>query len=292
MMRQRFPCSRVFVSLDKRTAAFPGKQTPPTGVCATRSRAADWPLLAGAFKKNKNLKSSKSTKTLIVRRFLFVSEECTVPMSLSKLSNYAAAFTCGDDWPEDLVAALIKWHRSQESAVLNREKHKSGKFHYHSVFSHKNKQTAGVTRQIELLYAAADARWVRGVTVKVKRAIALDGALGYAIKDGTQLVKVGFSDSVLKDAREKWVRRRVGAQIDDQFIISKNEAVTRVLSFIKTRSLTINCKQSFIDVICLMAKEHFQFQNVKMKFLYAQVMAQLGDVGAMRRLLEDELNDL
>lgn len=195
------------------------------------------------------------------------------------------------------IEALIQFHRAEGPFALLISELRPGDsvMHFHSVFQAKAMQAAKVRIKVELCLRRAGVEITRSVTVKVKQCTDLIGWFHYCTKDAS------YVRHYIKGWEMSWIKEQCLANIKkipnavllkDKHHITAKGATARILAYAKAQGTPITGKESFKDIVCLMAREGYEFQNVKIKWCYSQVMAMCGCDRAMRSMLDGELHFL
>jgi len=217
----------------------------------------------------------------------------------SARTAYFLTFTCAvGDFPSGFQDCLVKFHvRKCEQAFLVREGGESTEkhLHYHSVGTFKAKSACNITRQCQTLYSSMEIPWGHRAVV-VKKVTVLVGMFSYLLKEmgeGSPLLAMGWKMS--------WIKEQVVSNVSkipfkvlmkNKHCLSSKTATSIVVEYAKAKSLAICDKLSFAEVICEMAEDGYQFEAVKLKWVYCQVMSVLGSRGPMRSMVLNELNFL
>lgn len=210
--------------------------------------------------------------------------------------KYFITLTSRDDFTSEQHDAIVAWHRhNSEKTLLVAERHDSGRIHYHSVIHCRvPKQAAKVTQKLERLYKQIDLEVVKRVSIVVKRQTDDIGLFHYLTKDIPEgdrpLLCIGWAYSWIKEqclANIRKIPYKVLAK--DKHMMRSVSAVARVVQWAQAAGYPLTGKESFIHVVTSMQAEGYQFDNIKTKFLYAQVMAVSGNLDVCRSMWEDAL---
>lgn len=216
----------------------------------------------------------------------------------SSRTTYFITFTtsCGD-FPDDFNDSLVKFHVKRcDMALLVQEggpgedKHR----HYHSVGSFKASKTNNITNQCKTFYKHCGIE-VSKQSIVVKKVPVLVGMFGYLLKhcEGPPLLVMGWQLS--------WIKEQIIANVSkiphkvlmkNKHVLSSKTATALVVEYAKAKSLVLADKLSFVEVVSEMTCDGYQFEAVKPKWLYVQVMAVLGHRGPVRSLWLNELQFL
>ncbi len=217
----------------------------------------------------------------------------------SSHTAYFITFTCsGGEFPPEFEAALIAFHvKKCDSAIVVKEggPGEDKNIHYHSVGTFKSSKTANVTNQCKTLYSKLNIDFERR-TVQVKKVSVLVGVFSYLLKemgDGCPLLTMGWQLS--------WIKEQVIANVarilykvlmKNKHCLTAKTATAMIIEYAKAKSLVLDCKLSFAEVCCEMAEDGYQFEAVKVEWMYCQVMSMLGHRGAMRSMILNKLQFL
>ncbi len=208
---------------------------------------------------------------------------------------YAVTISPKDDYDEKDQKVIIEWHSRFEQVLLVSEvRPQDGVKHYHSLVVSQVRKAQALTRQLERLYSKSAMEFVKGVTFKVKSCKEPVGWFQYLmkdLKDDKPLGLKGFKMSWIKDlvlANLKKMPHRL--LLKDAYMVSPKTATRVILEFAKRKSLIVNDKFSFADVVGAMMAEGYQFDSVRFKWAYAQCMAQVGDVSRATAVVLAELH--
>ena len=203
---------------------------------------------------------------------------------------YFITFTTScSEWPEDVNDRLIGWHVAKcDQALLvaeggpDEDKH----LHFHSVATFKARAAKNVTEQVKTLYKKMGLP-VTGRSIQVKKVTDLVGIWHYHLKelgDRKPLLLKGWKMSFIKEsclANLKKIPHKV--LLKNKYMLNAKIATALMVEYAAAKSLVISGKESFTTVVCEMAKEGYQFESVKIKWLYTQVMSLMGDERPMRK---------
>ncbi len=206
---------------------------------------------------------------------------------------YMLTLTSSDGFSSVQEGQIVEWCRTHsDKCMLVREYHDSGKAHYHVLICSDTKLANGVTRQLECLYRTMNIEWTPRVSVCVKKVTDLVGAMHYLSKDiplsEKPLLCTGWSYSWIKSeclGNIKKIPHRMLSK--DQYMVKNSSSVQLVIRYAHAGGFPLCGKQSFITVCTEMQGEGYQFENIKPKWLYAQVMAMVGHKDLARRVWED-----
>lgn len=202
------------------------------------------------------------------------------------------------DFPSDFELALAHWHKKKcESCLLIREggPGEDEHLHYHSVGTWKTKHAGNVTRGCATFYSKFNLAFTDR-SVVVKKVTDLIGSWHYLRKslDGrVPLLVMGWSMSWIKEQCVANVHKIPNKVLmKDKHCLSTRTATARCMEYAKAQGMVLSGKDSFATLICEMAAEGYQFEAVKLKWLYCQCMSLTGDTRPMRSMVLNELNFL
>ena len=208
--------------------------------------------------------------------------------------KYFLTLTCPIDFTDDQERHIVHWHRANsEKTLLVRELHRDGRPHYHSVIHVlAPKQTASVTRKLEVLYKKMDIEWTHNA-VCVKKLTCPIGMFWYIIKDlhgEPPLLIIGWQMSWIKDQCKANVKLTPNKLLSKEVLMLRDSSsVARVIKWAEVSGYPLTDKPSFINVVTAMQSEGYQFEKIKPKWLYVQVMAMCGHMAPARSMWENEL---
>jgi len=189
---------------------------------------------------------------------------------------------------------IVEWHRrNSDKCFLVKEFHDSGVPHYHSLIAcTAPKQACHVTDKLCRLYGQMLIDYTKGVTVKVKRCSDFIGWLHYLCKDmsGPPILVIGWTMTWIKQqckANVKKIPRKLLSK--NVYMVQSSTSVNLVVTYANACGHPLTGMDSFITVVTEMQAEGYQFEKIKPKWLYGQVMAVVGHKGCARRLWEDAL---
>lgn len=201
------------------------------------------------------------------------------------------------DLTEPQEKALVEFHRQEgDFAFLVSELRPGDNVkHYHSVFQSRTTNAATTRKKIERRLVAADLEIEVKVTVKVKTCSDLIGWFHYLTKD-TDYVRL-----LIKGWQMTWIKEQCLANVrkiphsvllKSKHHITSKGATARILAYAKAKDWPITGKESFKQIVCQMASEGYEFQNIKVKWCFAQCLAMSGNHKAMCSLIDMELQFL
>ncbi len=189
---------------------------------------------------------------------------------------------------------VVQWHRhNSDKCFLVSELHDSGGKHYHSVIACVSPRTAGkVTEKLVRLYSQMRIDVVKGISVCVKSVSDFVGCLHYLCKDldDAPLLLIGWRMSWIKSeclANVKHIPHKMLRA--DQYMVQSSTSVQLVLRYAHASGHPLCGKDSFMTVVVEMQSTGYQFEKIKPRWLYAQVMAMVGRSSIARSLWDDVL---
>jgi len=210
--------------------------------------------------------------------------------------SYFVTLTSSDGFSSVQEGQIVSWHRSHsEKCLLVSELHDSGKTHYHSLLTCRApKMPAAVTRNLDRLFAAMDIEPVTGVSIVTKKVTDFVGILHYLTKDLPQgakpLLCIGWAYSWIKQQCIDGIKHIPRSMLrKDKYMVQSSSSVQLIVQYARAAGYPLTGKASFIAVATEMQSKGFQFEKIKPKWLYAQVMAVCGHLQLARRVWEDAL---
>ncbi len=203
--------------------------------------------------------------------------------------------TSSDGFSSVQEGQIVTWHKNHsDKCLLTREYHDSGKAHYHSILCTPTKLAQGVTRQLEVLYRSMNIEFVVKVSIVVKKVTDLVGAMHYLSKDiplrGKPLCCHGWSYSWIKKECLVNIKKIPHCMLrKDQYMVQNSSSVQLIIRYAHAGGFPLCGKESFISVTTEMQAVGYQFEKIKPKWLYAQVMAMVGHKNLARQVWADAL---
>lgn len=210
--------------------------------------------------------------------------------------SYAITLTSPDGFTDSQVASIKDWFsRNSDTCLVTVETHKSGKLHLHAAANFKASQANAVTRRFSRLYETLGIPYQTGVAVKVKKMTDRVGWFHYLSKDvptGQEpLLVQGYLWGDIQEECRLAIKKIPNKMVKGtDFTMNMVTAPNRVLEFAKSVGYPITGKDSFAEVLSIMAEDGYQMHNLKFKILFAQVMAKTGRRSVMKDLILSELN--
>ncbi len=173
--------------------------------------------------------------------------------------------------------------------------HDSGKTHFHSLICCRSpKMPSAVTRNLLRLYVSMELEPVKGVSIVTKKVTDFVGMLHYLTKDlapaAKPLLCIGWSFSWIKQQCIDGIKHMPRCLLrKDQYMVQSSSSVQLIVQYARAASYPLTGKQCFITVCTEMQSKGYQFEKIKPKWLYAQVMAMTGHPDLARRVWEDAL---
>ncbi len=208
---------------------------------------------------------------------------------------YLLTLTSSDGFSSVQEGQILHWCRTHtDKCMLVRELHDSGKAHYHALVCTDTKLAQGVTRKLETLYRLMNIEFTPCVSINVKKVTDLVGAMHYLSKD----IPVSENPLLCTGWRYSWIKSECLGNIKkiphcvlkkDQYMVQNSSSVQLIIRYANAGGFPLCGKQSFITVTTEMQGVGYQFEKIKPKWLYAQVMAMVGHKDLARRVWEDAL---
>lgn len=210
--------------------------------------------------------------------------------------HYFVTLTSSDGFTSVQEEIIKLWHRNHsDKCLLVAELQDNGKTHYHSLIACTSpKLPAAVTRNLVRLYAILDIEPVIGVSIVTKKVTDFVGLLHYLSKN----IAEGSSPVLCWGWQYTWIKQQCLDNImkiprcmlrKDQYMVQCSSSVQLILQYAQAAGFPLTGKASFITVCVEMQSKGYQFEKIKPKWLYAQVMAMAGHLSLARRVWEDSL---
>lgn len=212
--------------------------------------------------------------------------------------NYmCATISPKDDFTPSQETALKEWHGHQGpfAFLVSEPRPGDGIIHYHSVFQSLAKTTSKTREKLERLLKNIHVPYERMITVKVKKCTDLIGWFHYLTKDATskRLYIKGWEMSWIKQQCLDNVKKiPFKVLLKGKRFVTKKGATALIIAYSAAKAYPITGKHSFMQVVCMMAQEGYEFQSVNMRYCFSQALAVNGNTRAMMSLLESELQFL
>ncbi len=211
-------------------------------------------------------------------------------------TSFAITLTTSSGFTEQQISDIKIWFtRVCDTVLLTVEKHKSGKVHLHAAAEFKCAQTNALTRKFARLYDTLNIPLQKGVSVKIKKVTDRIGWFHYLSKDipaGQEpALIIGYKWGDIQEQCRAAVKKIPNKMVKgEDHTMNMVTAPNRVLEYAKSIAHPIEGKESFAEVLSLMAEDGYQMHNLKFKILFAQVMAKNGRRSVMKDLILSELN--
>lgn len=208
--------------------------------------------------------------------------------------GYFITFTSPNGFSEAQEDQIVQFHKRKcENCLLVTERHADGRKHYHSsILVMKPKTTNGMTRQVANLYKAMEIEVVGRVTFQVKKVSDQVGSFWYLLKeqedDQLPLLLMGWKMEWIKEqckSNIKKIPRRM--LMKDRVVLNSSNSIPYCLRFAEAAGMGITGKESFKNLVKLMVKDSYSFDNVKIPWLYSQLMCIAGDDRALDTHLDN-----
>lgn len=211
--------------------------------------------------------------------------------------GYFYTLTTNRDFLPAEILAIAAWFRKTcESGLVVEERGANGKLHLHATTTQKQKTAGEISRRIQKLYEHLDIPWTKGVSVHVKRTTDQIGMFYYLTKDLHGKVPVmlfGWTMTWITQQCRDNVKKIPHKMIKgDDYILNMVIAPNLMIEYAKRSAIPLNGKEGFKEVVARMMAEGYQFQNIKFKLLYCEIMARCDDTRAIRSFLDNELQFL
>lgn len=264
----------------------------------TNAEEADLDAIASAYQTPPPPQASKEEeKTIFADGDIGLERNAPhPPLGPSKeLKCYMLTLTTAQGFTPEDIAQVKAWHKNNsECCVLTKELHESGKIHLHSVITCPQKDARQVTRKIQTLYKKLGLDWESRVSCVTKKAVVPIGALAYILKE----LPEGDSPVLIQGWKMTWIQSEIKANLKklprklllkiDYHVTSKT-GTSLLIEYAKRTAMPVVCKITFKQIVSLMMSEGYNFDNVKMKYLFVQVMARSGNRSFAESLIDAEL---
>ncbi len=209
--------------------------------------------------------------------------------------HYLITLTRQGGFTSEMCLKFEEWFEfSFSTCLVTRETHKSGHLHLHAVVESKVKSAHTLTKRIERLYEQFGVPIVKGISINVKTAKVLEGAIQYVMKD----VESGSRPNVLKGWDMSTIEKQMLDNLkkmprcllnkDDRFL-NQREATSLIIRYAKCMAVAILDKISFKQVVISMMKDGYQFDALKLAPIYVQILARSGYVHAAEDWIDGQL---
>jgi len=182
---------------------------------------------------------------------------------------YKITLTASGGIPKSQCVELAKYFSVCEHAyVVNEFGESGGNSHLEIIAEFSTETTSNVTERMRVLYVRLKIPFVRGVSVRVKKATHLIGALIYASKElkesGVVLLLNGWESSWIdKQCREN-IKSIPFKMLSKQGVrLTQNTAGARMYEFAKSINRRVVDMQSYREVAVLMAENQYLWGSVR-----------------------------
>lgn len=214
-----------------------------------------------------------------------------------RLTFFVTFTTAGSDWPAGWEKALADLHVRKCDLVLLVTEGGDGEIehlHYHSVGTWNTRSASNVLKTMERFYLKHGLPWTKR-SVHVEKTSHLVGMFHYLLKSKSKgkppLLLMGWKMSWIKQQCLENVKSTPNKIVlKDKMCLSAKTATPFVIRYAEAKAMPLSCKLTFADVIAEMMKDGYQFEAVRLKWLFTQVMALSGHLGYCRSFVLGELN--
>lgn len=214
--------------------------------------------------------------------------------------HYAFTLTISptEDFTKQQLKHLVVWHqRFPQAIIVAEDRPNSGVEHYHTMFTGSVKLANSHTKSLERLFTKENIPWSKGVTIKIKSPPEPLGWFSYMMKEVTE----GKPLILLKGWKRTWIDEVVKSRVKktphnvltkDVYIVSPKLATKVIIKYASANNMTLDTKEGFCRCVARMMKDSYQFDNMRVKWTYAQVSAQVGREDVAYEMMMGELRFL
>lgn len=216
---------------------------------------------------------------------------------MSTMYGYFYTLTTNRDFLPDEIVSIAQWFaKSCESCLLVEERGHNGKLHLHATTTQKQKTAGEITRRMQKLYEHLNIPFQIKISVRIKRTTDQIGSFHYLTKDLGDKVPV-----LLFGWKMTWIQQQCRDNVKkiphklikgEDYVVNMVIAPNLLMEYARRSGIPLTGKEGFKEVVARMMGEGYQFQNVKWKILYVQLMARCGDTRPLRSMLDNELQFL
>jgi len=209
------------------------------------------------------------------------------------LPGFAVTLTCAAGFNDPQEDQVVQWHkRSTTFCLLVRELHEDGRVHFHSlVCAPKLKNACGIQRKLATLYKQMDLPVVTRVSIRVDTETDRVGWMHYLLKDKNVIYLTGWKMSWIKAQCLANVKKIPHKMLTKNVkVLTKATATQTILAYASASGAVLTGKCSLCRVMVNMMKEGYIFSSVPLKHIFAEVMAQSGEVEKAYNMLMGELH--
>lgn len=213
---------------------------------------------------------------------------------LANTKYYMATLAPKDWFTTEERTPIYAWFSTHDQVLGYTEE--ENRKHLHVLFSSKQKKTGNVTRSLERMFETNQIEFTKGVTINVKSSSHPIGYFHYLtdeIKQGTRVMIKGWQLTWIQEqcrANLKSMPRKLLSK--DVYTVNNKEGPDLIVKYAKAHHMLCNCKQTFIRCVARMSTDKYRFHNVKMKWLYCDVLALCGNTRSVVSHWEAELFNL
>lgn len=208
---------------------------------------------------------------------------------------YKITLTTSGGLSKDNLDALKTYFSSCPHVFLSVEYGSVGSnCHVEGVVEYETTKTSNVTNRIKLLYKKMDLEWTSH-SVKVKQVTHLVGAIIYASKElkelGESLLLKGWTSSWIDQQVKDNVKAIPYKQLLKKWTrVTQNSGGPLMYEWASANNMSVTCKQDYIEVKKLMARQGFLFGSCKDVGLFEDVCSCFGDGEAAAAVAEAALH--
>ncbi len=213
-----------------------------------------------------------------------VSLEKFFILCLNTMNTFIVTITQAGGMSDDQMRACEEYFQKLNvKMIVSREQHNSGLWHLHSVVEDSNKRAFGFKRKlVRALDPPVDFSSKNALDVKIVKTGQESRTAGYVAKDGNIYVSKGWDIKSLLAQRAKQLQKDVDKKLVSTFMLNEKNCEEIILEYVHRMSLTLKCKEDFVDVMAKMAVEGYSVSRIKPCVVYAQVMARSGSPEYMK----------
>ncbi len=207
---------------------------------------------------------------------------------------YKITLTASGGLEIEQVNAIIEYFKECQYAYIVNEFGESGlNSHLEGIVEFESKKTSNISDRIKRLYGKLDIEFVEGVTIRVKAATHLIGALIYCSKE----LKLKGNVLLLRGWEQSWIDKQVKDNVKNiphSMLTKKGTKVTQgtggalMHEWVKANNRQCNCSLDFFNIVEEMGDQGYKFGSIRYTGLMVDLCALLGSGKAARRAAENE----
>jgi len=192
---------------------------------------------------------------------------------------------------------ILDWHRkssTDQCLVVFESRPGDGTKHLHSCISHKANKACRLTLSLERLLEKHSIPWAKP-TVDVKTCTDVKQLYTYLMKDqsGPPVLIMGWKLSWIKQTVKDNVKKMKPSELTKgRRMLTAGNSVAFIQAYASANGHRLDSKDSIVDCLGDMAFEKFDFQKIKFKGLYVQLMSESGVRRSFRDYVMLEISEL